>query len=90
MAVGSVRIGSPPRAKARVRLKGVGAQAPTGRVRLVVGSTTVTAAATVRKVDGVWTATLTTAKLPRGPVKIVYGGNANLCGAVYATGRTVR
>jgi hypothetical protein len=78
------------RAKVTIKLTGVGAQAPTGQVRLRVGTTYVTGRHTVTKVGTAWTATMTTTRLPVGGVRIVYSGNANLLGTTYLTGRVVR
>ncbi len=73
------------RAEVTVKLDTVAKAAPTGKVTVKVGKKTVSKAAKLKRVKGTWRATITTNKLPKGKVSVVYSGNKTFSKTTYAT-----
>lgn len=73
------------RAKVTVKLGTIAKRAPTGKVAVQVGKRTVSKTVKLKRVKGVWQATITTKKLPKGKVGVAYSGNGTYAKTIYAT-----
>lgn len=77
-----------------VRVSGTAATKATGKIKVKVGSKTVSKTVKLKKRKGSWTATVRTTRLPKGVVRVVYAPSGaakkNLAKGAYSTGKRVR
>lgn len=73
------------RAKVTVKLGTVSKASPTGKVAVKVGKKTVSKAVKLKRVKGVWRATIRTTKLPKGKIRVVYSGNKTFLKTTYTS-----
>lgn len=77
-----------------VRVSGTSTTAASGKIKVKVGSKTVSKAVKLKKRKGSWTATVRTTRLPKGVVRVVYApsgaAKTNLVKGSYSTGKRLR
>ncbi len=81
-------------ARLTIQVTGTSATKPQGKIAVKVGSTTVSKIVKLKKSKGRWIATVTTKKLPKGKVKVVYApakaASKNLAKTTVTTSKRAR